>query len=1462
MPLSFQQLKNIIIKDEEFNPFSLSFNKNLVIALKETNETINEKAESFINFVLVSHESYLQLTEIIFNSFKNLLLSKEEIVHILFHYCNKEYIKSKFLITDNISKNKSPQDIEQTHFWEIQGPGGNYMNVLSIPEMQTDITAELLKMLSNWHQDSQDFTDRNKIEETSISVQIQKAWHAANIIINLRDQCLQLILFDNCYIEWHGEKTIKIKRELPTIDFIRTAAHIRNRQNIIETKVRLSQNEYQINDSKYLELSVLENGEVRVSITNKEKISPEFEGLATIIKYHASYLKVPIEYFDNLSITYLVRFFETIVIAFNHSSIFDFQYNETPKFTPTHFSKINLLCILKTIFEINDDTTEKIYNSLVADMHEPYFWKSPFYQLGDKIFFSAHALTSPNFNLYIEKWLEKLKFSTSLKRNLLKDNLIMETKNSDCKFQIEIIDPVESESNKSKFEDNVLILTRDNVLILSIVNFLYPIEYKEHNQVLKNLANAATLLKEKSSYLINKFDTKLTNKKVYSAVITEYPNYSGLIINDIPIIDISLLNNYFFVGKFYNAAYHFNEPQTIVSPIAVYDYYKDEDSFNENLNDFLLHPMPVTNILRNLTLTEATVLPPNLPLTVTIEETGHAGESKILESRTKELEDLMTYKYYIDLENKLSVTIDKKANYHLSILLNRICRTSYIPKEERTNLVTATMNAKEIGHTHLIFYLLNAVTNIKIKKNNKKDKFYLEKVETHVSFLFEKLKHHLNGDIALSDFEMPNIFNDRESRQLISMSIQIFDAYAYKQLNDDDIELLLLNLLILQGFRKKYELKKIFYTACSNLIDLLNQSNHFQKARDLCEEILHLSIKTYDHVHAWLLFFNCYTYQMNLNEAGIYGCLLFSALKTQTETPYEITINSIFTLMKFLRNFGYHEYAINLYTNVATLPITGLDKLKMAVVYFYTKFKDLQIDQSAITEFKLFLHKHEKIINRHGERTCIPWITLLLNLLRLENLGILSPQIDIQDFIDKLSKNIKQETLEQLKSRILGRDHNFKEDFINALLTAHETRNILDFVNEINQLTVLAYNVVQQSFKKNDPEGILLTSLVLSDQTLAYKNIDIVEERAPIIKQKNIELNSQFNNYQNYFTSNIKLKPDQIFIWLFEYDRDTGYLLISKDKFIKTKKLGPWLRSKLIPWTVNISNFHFNSKNLLAIDYDLSAQERDYNQLLNEFLSGDLLIDNSCNEIFVCTSVDLSAMPHNLLVNDQKFISEKKPITNVVSPQYFMENHADLFLPKQYKVNAWIPIEDGNMTINWGYNYLEPLLKKYDAKIYTKGIPENPLQGDINIFMAHGVRELTGFKVIKTTSDPHTSIIRPEVIFGKGSIAILFICNSGSLKDALYSKKVISFSTDLLKSGYKAVVSSFWPYDVTMSQRWLKSFLNAFDNGFKISEAVFIANTELADFDQETSTLFYAPAGRLSMHLYGNPNICIQKQNN
>jgi len=432
-------------------------------------------------------------------------------------------------------------------------------------------------------------------------------------------------------------------------------------------------------------------------------------------------------------------------------------------------------------------------------------------------------------------------------------------------------------------------------------------------------------------------------------------------------------------------------------------------------------------------------------------------------------------------------------------------------------------------------------------------------------------------------------------------------------------------------------------------------------------------------------------------------------------------------------------------------------------------------------------------------------------------------------------------------------------------MNTYETRSVTDFVHETQHLSLIASNLLQTAIINEDFDNILLAGLIINDQSFTFKNVNIEPfSVSSVSKPENEKLKLQLNNYKFYLLSKINLKPKQLLIWIFEDIGKVYAVFINSSKDLKLFTLEKWDYRQMLDWLKGIKKFYFNSKKdsfnnpTKEYHYEFHVQKDDYDFLKDALSFATLTIPKEVDELFIYNSIELASFPHNLIQNTSDFISSSIPICNVISIERFVENSNQIYLNNEYSISAWIPTEDQEPLISWGFGLLQSTLERINAKIFTSTYPEEIINTDLNIFLAHGVTDGSGFKAVYTNHEDKKGIVFPHNVFGTGKIAILFVCNSGSSHDALFSNSVVSFSGELLKSGYESVVAPFWPFDVTMSKIWLVEFLDSFNQGFSINESVWLANKKLSKYDPETSNIYIAPAGCMAMHLYGNPNIYVK----
>lgn len=96
------------------------------------------------------------------------------------------------------------------------------------------------------------------------------------------------------------------------------------------------------------------------------------------------------------------------------------------------------------------------------------------------------------------------------------------------------------------------------------------------------------------------------------------------------------------------------------------------------------------------------------------------------------------------------------------------------------------------------------------------------------------------------------------------------------------------------------------------------------------------------------------------------------------------------------------------------------------------------------------------------------------------------------------------------------------------------------------------------------------------------------------------------------------------------------------------------------------------------------------------------------------------------------------------------------------------------------------------------------------------------------------------------AVVVLLMCSGGRLDRDVHSSGAIGLPHELLRRGCRAVVGSPWPVDVRRANQWGKHFIEQWDAGMMLIDAVQCANEQLRQSHSGESHF-------LAMHVIGNP---------
>lgn len=384
---------------------------------------------------------------------------------------------------------------------------------------------------------------------------------------------------------------------------------------------------YRHRKAKRLKKITVSNGEIHYKLADgveKDSTFKEIMTYAEVVTYYNFIGDEHLPGLDNLTLFNLLTVFSEIQCLFNKltecsindsvniiedykSHCFYIKYSELIEYISkkTHFSK-------KQINQIVDLLTHK----------EGYYniWERPLILIGDQLLPLLMPLIAPNTLRLIDYWLEETGFNIEDRGKLFERHLKKELKRAVSKkgYFVNILDKSLFKNLKNEKEEiDLIIELKNKILIAEVKCIKYPFDPRDYHNTYKRLNLASNQVKRKASFIqsnIKYFSSEFneSTKEIISLVITNYPIFSGLIINSIPIVDYSLIENYFFSGSLNRSKMSLVEMdiknEDNIPPMI---YYKDEDEFSNNIKSFLLNPPPIDIFRHNLIKEERQISLPN-----------------------------------------------------------------------------------------------------------------------------------------------------------------------------------------------------------------------------------------------------------------------------------------------------------------------------------------------------------------------------------------------------------------------------------------------------------------------------------------------------------------------------------------------------------------------------------------------------------------------------------------------------------------------------------------------------------------------------------------------------------------------------------------------------------------------------------------------------------------------------------
>jgi len=692
-------------------------------------------------------------------------------------------------------------------------------------------------------------------------------------------------------------------------------------------------------------------------------------------------------------------------------------------------------------------------------------------------------------------------------------------------------------------------------------------------------------------------------------------------------------------------------------------------------------------------------------------------------------------------------------------------------------------------------------------------------------------------------------FTNTELELYLDFVCKLVQETGYQDKTSEDIDTFAKILMVARNAAERCNRRDFYAHIVQIYVNSLSISHHNQHARNLSTGFLY---KTYEYdllEFGNMVCFSCFTRQSNLIRAGLHGLLFAKALAKKQCVDLSLIQDFAKYFMIFLREAKIHKLVEQVYLSIPTeLGLAEYELRSIELVRVVSLIKSYS--PKTVDTVLGIMTKHIDEIIRSGDSECYPWIIQISNITTLFQSTISQEQGELLNkYVKNMNEALSNNAKELIRKHFDSSIDELKDSYIAELKQTTTAINRDNFVYDVIHLNVLANNLLTNSVKSSDVEAYLLALLMKSDYSLVLKD-KCIGKSTPIIITTNevdpfIEAIKNSDQLLDRITSNQKSTllclcacNEDIYALTYDNSKETVIEIVG----FSISMLRQWYRKHYPKVVYNIVEpivaFGINTYTLCK------EQEANIIEQL-EFAS---VFQTPINDLLLVKDVNLSILPHNLLLNRyQEFISLKQPVTNIMSLEWYSANCIDKeIISLKPTIGMWIPTESQDMTINLLFSKLEPFFNDYDVSVNTKVDNIEPLSCNINILVAHGDADTcVTARVFASDAFDLVSLLS---ISGKGDLSILLICHSGHTKHSLYGHQAHSLVRHFLKNGYSSVIAPFWSLHVDMVPIWLSAFIESVEQGNSISNSLLSATISV---HREYPT----PSAWACLHLYGNPKL-------
>lgn len=617
-----ERLRKKIIHDSKLNPFNDNFDidylKSVVSELED-----NEESHKLFPFLLLS-DDFNSLYQSTFNELKKIILESNlsygELIEFLITSSNRHYL----LLHKTRETTKHEFNFQDFFKRTIESVDKSIGKIDARAALETEIDnintlINYLKYFENELNPS--FEIENDTSRVDSIIKLTLATNYFNVIRFTHEDAL----FNNGYIDYNPDSnTIHYKYDNVNELFLGKIGYYRLNRNVTahflilneyldnykDVRMLISKTYEGKNQVKRIKKTNINQGEIEFELASGHDISEFYNFLFLDVQLRTYYdfiYNVVMPNAEGLTLKDCLIIFSMIQSMFknvaNYNKVEDdsvMRIKEFGKF-PSKIKSNHLKLYLKSKTRYSTKQINYFINLLVNKKDQRLnFWNYPLLEKNGFYYVPLLSFLDPLIFVLSDKWLEDSGFDLEdrgfyFEKNI-KENFTEALTNKKYNFIIPNFSKYTLPDGK--FEEIDLIMNLKNVVVIAEVKCIkYSLTPRDEFNALKRLREGATQINRKAEFIVNnseKFKNEIgdiTGKKIIKIVLTNFPSYSGYILEDVPIVDYYLIESYIKSGRISSYRYVTENGKITENKLRAEEiFYNNEDEFCNKFESFVLKP--------------------------------------------------------------------------------------------------------------------------------------------------------------------------------------------------------------------------------------------------------------------------------------------------------------------------------------------------------------------------------------------------------------------------------------------------------------------------------------------------------------------------------------------------------------------------------------------------------------------------------------------------------------------------------------------------------------------------------------------------------------------------------------------------------------------------------------------------------------------------------------------------------